>query len=61
MSFPAFYDDNCVCCGERFKAGSEIEQWDGSVILSSHLREKEREALGRACPKCFLIHAGECF
>lgn len=63
MSFPAQHPSKCKCgCGELFDRealinySQDVEGW----VISGH-EQQARADRNAVCPKCYLMHAGECF
>lgn len=62
MSFLAKYKGECSE-GDRIEVGDEVEYASDRSL--SHVQCQGTEAPAsrreRKCPKCFMLHAGECF
>jgi hypothetical protein len=63
MSFPAEYVGRCRCgCGEYIDRGDLINKtMDGEYVLAGHEQTAHANRENPVCPKCNLMHAGECF
>lgn len=68
MSFAARYPGRCGGCGETFAAGTEIEYTDDDELIHAGgtCPDPPRTPLDLApgeqpCPRCRLVHRGECF
>ena len=62
--FDARYPGRCDANGCRIEEGDRIgfaEGYDRPLCESCWCADKEETAPPQACPRCFLIHAGECF
>ena len=70
MSFAAKYPGKCGECGRRFQAGEEVEfrynDWSEREIVALHdhsdsaLLDEIGKKPSEVCPRCFLVHKGEC-
>lgn len=70
-TFAAKYPGTCVRCGERFAVGDPIYYNDNDELVA-HLGKCEEkqpdpdltmtveEVRAARCPRCFLIHKGDC-
>lgn len=70
MTFAAKYPGKCTRCGDGFAVGDPI-YYDSENQIIAHLGKCEpaqpdpllmsvEEARATRCPRCFLIHKGEC-
>jgi hypothetical protein len=71
MSFKATWPGKCGGCGEPFKSGDQVKfvddvilaiacHCDGRSMTLAVLSDTAESARRDRCPRCFIIHAGEC-
>ncbi len=70
MSFEANYPGECQECGSRFPVGALIDRHIDGALIDRHIdgyrhtecpSPRREYTRGDACPKCLLVHAGECW
>ena len=55
-----FSSGDCAVCGERINPGEEV-RFNNDDELEHFACEPRVIEAGTPCPRCFLIHAGECY
>jgi hypothetical protein len=59
--FVAQYGGECAECGDRIHSGEEVRFNDDDELVHWVCDGQRSESVSAPCPKCFLVHTGDCF
>lgn len=61
--FEAKFPGICETCGDGFEQGDTVMYEDDALVHADldDCVSHQRYSSQKPCPKCFLVHAGECF
>jgi hypothetical protein len=59
-SFLLQYDNEIECpvCFEKIEVGSRVRYREDGLIV--HVRHRKADPVETPCPRCWLVHPGEC-